>query len=719
MTTQINSIYSDYLIAGFSILPVDAQKKPIGTWKHLQEKPMSDEEIKHQFRNAYGVAVVCGNVSEGLEIIDFDAHNKDIDTIYNEWLNNKSVEHIINGNSCFIERTPRGGYHIAYRYECSGKRDGNRKIASWENAESMIETRGEGGYCIITPTPGYITLQGDVLNLPILSKEERDYLLSEAEKFNRLIKKTNGNGESVGNHEFTDPVSWYNWNKAAHAKKILQDHGWRIGETDSEGIEHWIRPGKDEGTSATWGRKHNALYVFSTSVENFESETYYTPFQILVKLQYKGQYYDAINWIMAKYHDKETENQFIRVGSDYYKKIRKHDRYGIERIELKPWKKSEISQDNGKDFVKNIPQYDDFTIKPSNFEYLPVFNNCYNLYRPITHTPKEGTFYWSEILMNHIFGDQVNLGYRYMKILYLHPEKLMPIFVMVSRERQTGKTTFLNWLNMIFGSNVANISPEDLTSGFNFMYATSNIIAVEEALIEKNLTVEKLKALATSKFITVNQKFVSQFKIPFYGKIILASNNEDKFARIDEEEIRFFVRKVGLPKFINHEIESALLTEIPAFLYHLTKLLPVDFSKDRSGFTPDELKNNSLTIVKQESKSSLYKDLMELITEEINNHPKRPLHHSDPELIIYATPTDIKDKWFRNNSRIDIQYIRHVLKNEFRLKPTDKTIRYIPFGSPDTINTKVGAAYAFSSKDYLLPTDSISDNQPNIYEPPF
>jgi hypothetical protein len=98
----------------------------------------------------------------------------------------------------------------------------------------------------------------------------------------------------------------------------------------------------------------------------------------------------------------------------------------------------------------------------------------------------------------------------------------MPILVMVSKERQTGKTTFLNWLNMVFGDNMANISPDDLINGFNSTYASSNIIAVEETLIEKAITVEKIKALATQKFISVNQKFITQYRMPFFGK-----NNPD------------------------------------------------------------------------------------------------------------------------------------------------------------------------------------------------
>ena len=38
---------------------------------------------------------------------------------------------------------------------------------------------------------------------------------------------------------------------------------------------------------------------------------------------------------------------------------------------------------------------------------------------------------------------------------------------------------------------------------------------------EKQTAVEKLKSIATQKVMTVNNKFVSQYTVPFYGKIIL------------------------------------------------------------------------------------------------------------------------------------------------------------------------------------------------------
>ena len=365
-------------------------------------------------------------------------------------------------------------------------------------------------------------------------------------------------------------------------------------------------------------------------------------------------------------------DNYIRIGSDYFRIIEKPDRFGVTRTELKLWKKDEIKTDFGVEAPKIIRKYSDFALEPNNKGYQSIVHECYNLYRKFSHTPKEGSIEWSKILMEHIFGDQFDLGMRYLQMLYLHPRHMAPILVLVSKERQTGKTTFVNWLNMIFGANMVIISPEDLQGQFNHSYATSNIIAVEETLIEKAIMVEKIKSLATCKFITVNQKFVNQFKIPFYGKIILTSNNEDKFARIDDEEIRFFIRKVGFPIKSNHFIEDKLVTEIPAFLHHLESLPPVDFSVDRSGFTPAELSNESLNAVKKESKSWLYKSLKILIEDMFLNKLSGVNEFK-------ADAMSLKKEFFDHDSKVDLAFIRSTMKNEFNMILPDETEYFSPF----------------------------------------
>jgi hypothetical protein len=196
--------------------------------------------------------------------------------------------------------------------------------------------------------------------------------------------------------------------------------------------------------------------------------------------------------------------------------------------------------------------------------------------------------------------------------------------------------------------------------------------------------------LATGKFLTVNQKYVSHYKVPFYGKIILASNNEDKFARIDEDEIRFFIRKLGTPTQYNHNIEENLMTEIPAFLFHLASLPKIDWSRDRTGFTPEEIGNENLTKVKEASKSSLYKNLEFYMKDFFYNN------EWCDELL--ATPKNIKNEWFEHNNQIDIQYIAGVLKNEFNLVTSGKTMRFETFNAKNDI----GKPFTFYKKDFIV-----------------
>jgi len=60
---------------------------------------------------------------------------------------------------------------------------------------------------------------------------------------------------------------------------------------------------------------------------------------------------------------------YCRIGADYFKQIQKIDQYGIKRLELKKWKKEEITQDFGRNAFGNIKKYNDFIIEPSNTNY--------------------------------------------------------------------------------------------------------------------------------------------------------------------------------------------------------------------------------------------------------------------------------------------------------------------------------------------------------------
>lgn len=492
----------------------------------------------------------------------------------------------------------------------------------------------------------------------------------------------------------TDPVAYYNNHQRSHAETLLRDLGWEIDEDGQWIIDH-------TDLAAQWD--DTGFVIDTVKCPQLNRSCRYTPFQILVQLKFGGDWRAATEWVILTYLEEDIP--FIRVGVDYFKRITKNDRFGIPRTELKHWTMETIKQDFNRKYLDRVPHFDDFTIIPDNFNYKPVHGNCYNLYQEFTHKPVEGKWKWSNILMEHVFGDQYDIGMRYLQCLYLHPCRLMPILVLVSRERQTGKTTFLNWLNMIFGANVAAVSPDDLINGFNSAYAASNIITVDETLFEKKITVEKLKALATAKFITVNQKFVSQYRMPFFGKIILASNNEDKFARIDQEEIRFFVRKLPEPKVYNHDIEKNLISEIPAFLHYLTTLPPIDFSVDRTGFKPQELNNQYLQLVKQESRDTLSKELIIKFTDLFLNE----LSHLDEFKVDAAS---VKERFYPYNHNIGAHYIFTTMRDDVGLE-------FIKCDTSDHIHIFGGNDYKTVKNYFVLRREQFTNEPSKSNEIPF
>lgn len=685
MGNQILDAALEYLQENIAVIPIkkDSKAPNLPSGSEFFKRRATEEEAKKIFQNANKIAIKGGNISEGIECIDFDDHDgtHGINDVIRKIGRNEYIEHLIQEGKLFVERTPSGGWHFIYRYEAQ-EYESATKLAYWTDGEAMIETRGEGSYFIVYPSPGYEHRRGNIVELVTMDKEERDILIEIAKSFNQYEKKQEaGKVEDLATED-TDPVSIFNLNKIAYAKKLLEDQGWEKVD-EKEGIEKWKRPGKNDGVSATWGWRMNALYVFSSNAKPFEQNCYYTPFQILVKLRFKGKYQEALKWLIQndnseKEKDDEGNIPYIRVGTTYFKKIKKKDRYGILRRELKPWDKKEIIQDHGKEYLNYIPRYDDFTIEPNNFNYQPVINNCYNLFREFKFSPEEGSWYWTDVLLRHIFKEQYELGIKYLQALYLYPKRILPILALVSKIRGTGKTTFINWLSMIFGDNMIVIGSEDIKSQFNASYAGKNIVCVEETTIDRKAMTEKLKALSTGKQINVNQKFVNNYKIPLYSKIIITSNDESRFAQIEDEEIRYFVRKLDIPEINHANIEDDLVKEIPAFLHYLTTLPDLNFTKSRMLFTPEELDNEFLRRVKKESKPSLYKDIREYLTERFHENGKKEF---------YATPKNIKEEWFYNNSRVEIHYIRKVLKEDFKLKPCEK-MRYDPFGDkPSTTGT--------------------------------
>ena len=172
----------NYLVAGLAVLPADKTlKRPDMAWKNYQECCPTECEVKAWFSNRNdAICLICGKTSGNLEVIDFDNHGE----LFDAWQN--AVPTALK-SKLVIEKTPSGGFHVVYQSKDTVS--GNTKLAQGirnDKTVTLIETRGEGGLILCSPSDGYTLTQGNYADLPILTAEERDMLLNAAKQLNEI-----------------------------------------------------------------------------------------------------------------------------------------------------------------------------------------------------------------------------------------------------------------------------------------------------------------------------------------------------------------------------------------------------------------------------------------------------------------------------------------------------------------------------------------------------
>ena len=305
--------------------------------------------------------------------------------------------------------------------------------------------------------------------------------------------------------------------------------------------------------------------------------------------------------------------EFIRVGTTLYKLVnqpRLNGGYVRKRI---PWNAETLRQDYGKGFMASVPKYDGFCTVPDHVGYKPVVDKFLNLYEPIGHQPVQGNFLHIRSLVRHIFGEQYELGMDYLQLLYLQPVQKLPILLLVSEERNTGKSTFLNFLKAVFQNNVTFNTNEDFRSQFNSDWAGKLLIVVDEVLLSRREDSERLKNLSTTLSYKVEAKGKDRDEIAFFAKFVLCSNNEYLPVIIDAGETRYWVRKINSLESDDTGFLQKLTDEIPAFLHFLTQRRLSTQKESRMWFNPKLLHTAALQRIIRSNRNRLEIEMSELI----------------------------------------------------------------------------------------------------------
>lgn len=354
---------------------------------------------------------------------------------------------------------------------------------------------------------------------------------------------------------------------------------------------------------------------------------------------YKGNpYYADENGKLAVSWKGQQKN-YVRIGVDYYKKIVEKAPNGQTEINIIKWSKENIRQDfhNSKEFINMIEKCDAFTNVPENdpnkykqiivSEKDGITSRLYNRYSPIYHIPAEGSWRTINKLLHHIFdyknvaGESLyDFALDYIQLLYTRPVKHLPILCLVSKERGTGKTTFLNLLRAIFIENMRILDSERLMSKFNGHWAGKLIVSVDESFInmdEKNGAGNKLKMIATNATIPCEGKGKDSTEVPNISKLILCSNDEYNFVKIDMEENRYCIIKVNpIEETKDPHMFDRMVEEIPAFLYFLKNRQLYYPEKSRLWFDERIFETEALNKIKERTENTSIKNIKEVIKEQ-------------------------------------------------------------------------------------------------------
>lgn len=276
-------------------------KTPFTAWTTQQSTCMTESQLWSSMdkNHTMAVAIVCGKVSGGIEVIDVDVKYKpgvdalllkDIQTLYPDLYARLR-----------IHRTPSKGCHLIYRIT-DHEVPGNVKLAGRAATEeeiqqqlvagrkrvnkemNFLETRGEGGYILAPPSMDYAIVQDNPI--PNLTWEERSSLIALCHTYTEIIKPPVPAKPSRTQEDqySTNPFEDYNLN--GDLLTLLEENDWQLL---SENADRYMftRPGKDQGVSATWHKENRCFYVFTSSTE-FEPGRGYNPSTVMAMLLFKN-----------------------------------------------------------------------------------------------------------------------------------------------------------------------------------------------------------------------------------------------------------------------------------------------------------------------------------------------------------------------------------------------------------------------------------------------
>jgi hypothetical protein len=267
--------------AGFSVLPCGPDKRPtLTSWKDLQARQITPTEIEKHFSDAARIGVICGTVSGNMEVIDFDDP-----TTYEPFLDLVKKQAPDLPDKLLKRQTPSGGYHLIYR--CIDQVNRNQVFARDLQGKVRIESRGEGGYILSAPSPGYEVINGSLLECQALIMKEVEILHSTARAFDQRQEQKTATGQAKSKSNRDRPGDLFN--EEHTVDEMLMKYSWKIGKRTTAGMSY-TRPGKDQGVSGVVLEGTGNFYCWSSNAPPIEAGKSYDAFALYTMYEHGGDF---------------------------------------------------------------------------------------------------------------------------------------------------------------------------------------------------------------------------------------------------------------------------------------------------------------------------------------------------------------------------------------------------------------------------------------------
>ena len=343
------------------------------------------------------------------------------------------------------------------------------------------------------------------------------------------------------------------------------------------------------------------------------------------------------NWQLIEARSAEAD-QFLCIGNSYYEKVKKPKYWGTVDGVVR-WEMVDDLEQRSPDIIKKrFPEqkkileaiaaqyYTDFFCEPGHLgEFRQARGKSYNTYKKISHEPEAfsipADYQYDQLpqiaysikMLQQIFGkheekgklgDPLELALDYVSLLFRKPTEKLPILAMISEANKTGKTTFMDWLLAIFEKNAQYGTSSSFTEKFNIDWIASILVLIDEAIVDKGPTMQKVKMMSTAKTMKFEIKNGAAGNVNVFFKLIMTSNSYD-FLKLEQQETRFWALTVPeLPKEDRDpNFMGRLLQEIPNFIYFILTRDILHPKKDRMWFDEEHIKNPTLEKIKARSKS--------------------------------------------------------------------------------------------------------------------